>query len=416
MTINIKILFILFLSFTIIAQDENPVINHDVNRIEELRNSYNQLIDDLSNDSTQNEPIKYEKIQRFQFPEKYGYYKKGILYQSWANAQISRVGDIFLEDFKYAAVIGGIAWLIAKNKSEAFMKWSIGSFCVFFAFDLFNSKASRVKKTKLIKYEGEWVDPNISGFINCNAFWYRTSDFNYLTDWEKVQKSKSYDEWKAFVDKCPDRFIAQQTKDNLSVIYKDKANTENQITAQGLQPQVAVEEKNDSDLKGIEPPHDIRTYKGNRLSLSLDLLNFALWGPTFTGEFTVRIKGKSEAFGVLSGYRCVSWGWAAREGFGDDLKASSYTIPLAFRMYTNANENAGGGFMGLYLEFGTLKYEDDEDEIIRAYGLEIGYKFIDNGGMTVELSTVHGILEYGPRDDLIKGYFPTASIKIGFTI
>jgi hypothetical protein len=157
-------------------------------------------------------------------------------------------------------------------------------------------------------------------------------------------------------------------------------------------------------------------YKGNLFCLTFDPLNFIFSGPTITGELILQGKDKYYGFGILSGYRVVKWGWMARELLWSDLKLSSYTVPIAFRIYYNAGEKADGVFIGPYMEFGKLRYADREEEQIKAFGLEYGFKYVWDNQLTIELSIIVGRLKYGTPEDWTKMWYPAVSLKLGYTI
>ena len=81
----------------------------------------------------------------------------------------------------------------------------------------------------------------------------------------------------------------------------------------------------------------------------------------------------------------------------------------------NADDKADGGFIGPYTEFGKLRYNEGDNEYIRAFGLEYGFKYIWNSGLTIELSVIFGKLIYGTPDDWIKMWYPAFSCKMGYT-
>ncbi|MBN1597000.1 MAG: hypothetical protein JW894_01795 [Bacteroidales bacterium] len=157
-------------------------------------------------------------------------------------------------------------------------------------------------------------------------------------------------------------------------------------------------------------------YKGNLFCIGFDPLNIFLNGPTITGELTLQKKGSEFGVGILSGYRFVSMGWAAKELLWDDLKSSSHTIPIACRIYYNAWEKLDGAFVGPYMEFGKLMYPDRENEFIKAYGIEWGYKNIWDNKFTFELSVIQGILKYGTPGNWLQMYYPAVSCKFGITL
>lgn len=165
----------------------------------------------------------------------------------------------------------------------------------------------------------------------------------------------------------------------------------------------------------IRPKAELN-YKGNLFCLAIDPFNFIFSGPTVTGELTLQGKDAFIGFGILSGYRIVKWGWMARDLLWDDLLVSSYTVPLGIRIYTNTWDKTEGRFIGPYMEFGKLRYDGREDELIRAYGVEYGFKIISSSSLTFEMSVILGKLKYGTPGDWITMFYPAASIKLGITL
>ncbi|MBN2523165.1 MAG: hypothetical protein JXB24_07805 [Bacteroidales bacterium] len=242
----------------------------------------------------------------------------------------------------------------------------------------------------------------------------------------KYQAQKEHD-WIYIIDgketqeDIPALFAAKPSVNTTEVTRNNIAESTNDSPAESdsekQQYLTVMPEDSEEHINNITPQKKKAqlNYKGNLFCIAFDPINFIFSGPTVTGELTLQGKGKYVGFGILSGYRCVKWGWMARDLLWDDLEVSSYTIPIAFRIYMNADDKADGGFIGPYTEFGKLRYNEGDNEYIRAFGLEYGFKYIWNSGLTIELSVIFGKLIYGTPDDWIKMWYPALSCKMGYT-
>ena len=263
---SIKILFIyIFILFpisNITAQDSKNMADDDAAQIEKLCDQYNQMIDDDLNTNTQNDTIKYLKIQKFTFPEKFGYYRfkadktDSTLFESKTLAHLSRAGDYFVNSSGFSLVIGGIACLFSKDRYDTFKKWSIGSFCVWFPLALIVPDPAPIKKTKLIKYQGNWIDPYKAGFKSCGDYYFLINDFDFLQDWAKVRKSKNYEDWEVFLEKHRDRYVSQQTKNSLEALRESKTETERSFEENKLPEKNVVEADKDSNFIALNSDED----------------------------------------------------------------------------------------------------------------------------------------------------------------
>ncbi|MBN2104883.1 hypothetical protein JW835_12655 [bacterium] len=425
---------LLFCLTHIFAQGGNDLVkSKEATDVERLCELYNQSIEEEFKTGSPGDSAKYTKIEQFQLQEKWGYYTaKGRLFQSKTQAQLSRMGSTFIEYTLFSLGVGGVACLFSKNKGETFKNWSIGTFCIAYPIDLIVFNVSPIRKVKIIRYQGKWQDPHASGFEYYHDYWYRSNDLDYLMDWQNVRKSNDIEEWRHFFARHPDRYVFRQIRDRLLAYDEKKAKMEKQISGDKSAARTDAETGSDSDISDTKSSPDLlaeirRNTSEHSLTApeikppaglfctAFDPLGFLLSGPTLTVEFTPKANGKSLGFGIFSGYRCVKWGWMARELLWDDLKLSSYSIPIAIRLYSKNRNRPDGTFYGLYAEFGNLMYDEGEDEIIRAYGIEWGYKHIGDDGFTIELTVISGIIEYGEPDDLLKMLYPSASLRLGYS-
>lgn len=139
---------------------------------------------------------------------------------------------------------------------------------------------------------------------------------------------------------------------------------------------------------------------------------FLLVGPSIAGELTLHVKNQPVGFGLFVGYRFIKLGWLSSELLGDNSKMTSHTIPVSFRIYYK------NSYFGPYLEYGKAEYENSDDDLIRAYGIEWGKKIIDKSRFTLEISSISGLLKYGEKSDLISvNFFVPISInvRLGYT-
>ena len=236
----------------------------------------------------------------------------------------------------------------------------------------------------------------------------KQSDYNQVS-FANLEFSPDSKHWKYQAEKNSKWIYIVDGKESSSNSFEPEniaeKNEENVDTINNITEEQSGYQKKETQLN----------YKGNLFCLAFDPVNFIFSGPTLTGELTLQKYGSNTGFGIFSGYRFIKWGWMARDLLWDDLKTSSYTIPIAFRIYTNAIDKTSGRYIGPYAEFGKLRYNEGDNEYIRAFGFEYGLKYIWDNGLTFELSVIFGRLKYGTPDDWMKMWYPALSCKLGYT-
>lgn len=129
------------------------------------------------------------------------------VYSSQKNACFASIGDSFIGSIFGGIFIGGLSSLFAKDKEEAFKRWSTGTFILFFPFityDAFNS----VREKKLVRYHGEWVEPG--GLVKYESEWMKPEE-----KYEREQIKKGLVKYQGIWITPEERFEAEQTAKGL---------------------------------------------------------------------------------------------------------------------------------------------------------------------------------------------------------
>jgi hypothetical protein len=145
-----------------------------------------------------------------------------------------------------------------------------------------------------------------------------------------------------------------------------------------------------------------RPAKGSRLNtstkhifcLSLDPLGFITMGPAVTGEFLYQIKNKQVGFGLYTGLRLTNLGLASNTWLsGGSMGFFSYSVPIAIRIYPKTRYRTDGFFVGPHIEFGHTDFKDGDVNSTRAFGAELGYKWVYKSGFTLEIIDAIGLIQ-----------------------
>jgi hypothetical protein len=146
-----------------------------------------------------------------------------------------------------------------------------------------------------------------------------------------------------------------------------------------------------SSEKKINP--NARSSKNDLLFLSFDPLGFITMGPTICGEFLFQGKNSNVGFGLYTGIRITNLGLASNVLLSGGNMDMSYTVPIAVRIYPKTRNKSDGLFLGPHFEFGKSNNSDGSEEKIRAFALEIGYKWVNKNGFTLELSDAIALIQ-----------------------
>ena len=130
------------------------------------------------------------------------------------------------------------------------------------------------------------------------------------------------------------------------------------------------------------------------LFFSIDPLGFITMGPSIQGELLIQGQDVPVGFGFYSGFRLTNLGLATRLLLaGDADMGMSYTIPIGFRIYPRTKVKTDRFFFGPHAEFGRSNFPDGQDEKVRAFGAEVGYKWIFKNGFTLDVSDLIGLIQ-----------------------
>jgi hypothetical protein len=165
--------------------------------------------------------------------------------------------------------------------------------------------------------------------------------------------------------------------------------------------------------------------------ISGDPVGFLFLGPTFNVEFV-----PSPLVGITAGLRVTNLGVTSSLIYGEDLKMS-WMLFTSARFYVLPNRHGRGFFVGPRLEFGRTNWDDETYEWYgwnfrtvrytrsnktRAFGAELGYKWVWRSGFSLELADLIGLIQYKEDDDVYKDdtwhtdrfAFYLLSVKVGF--
>jgi hypothetical protein len=78
---------------------------------------------------------------------------------------------------------------------------------------------------------------------------------------------------------------------------------------------------------------------------------------------------------------------------GSGSMTSSYTIPIGARVYVLPSTRADGFFIGPHVEFGTSNFENKRSRGVRAFGADLGYKWVFESGFSLELCDGIGLIQ-----------------------
>lgn len=152
----------------------------------------------------------------------------------------------------------------------------------------------------------------------------------------------------------------------------------------------------------------LRTSKDDIFQFSVDPLGFVSMGPSITGEFLIQGNDRTFGFGIITGIRVTNLGLALNLLMGGGNKKLSYTIPLAIKFYPITRNIADRFFVGPHVEYGASNFKDGSKSRIRAFGLEIGYKWVFQSGFTLELVDLIGLIQ---EKDLAYSYTSITSFS-----
>jgi hypothetical protein len=168
--------------------------------------------------------------------------------------------------------------------------------------------------------------------------------------------------------------------------YKNKQHLNSYLPIEKV---LSYETINTINNKNIE----MSSRKNDFLFLAFDPLGLVTMGPDICGEFLVQAKSSSVGFGFYTGIRITNLGLASNLVISGGSLKMSYSIPLAARIYTKARNKSDGFFIGPHVEFGRSNFTDNRQNKIRAFGGELGYKWVKSNGFSIELSDVIGVLQ-----------------------
>jgi len=150
-----------------------------------------------------------------------------------------------------------------------------------------------------------------------------------------------------------------------------------------------------------------RSSQNDLLFLSFDPLGFITMGPTICGEFLIQGQNSSVGFGFYTGIRITNLGLASNILLSNGGMDMSYTVPLVVRIYPKTRNKSDGFFLGPHVEFGKTNFKDGYENKIRAFALEIGYKWVKHNGFTIELADAIGLIQNKNQIMTYDGFYST---------
>jgi hypothetical protein len=127
---------------------------------------------------------------------------------------------------------------------------------------------------------------------------------------------------------------------------------------------------------------------------SFDPLGFITLGPAIYGEVLIQQTNSNIGFGFYAGCRMANLGLATNTILGGNgTMNASFTFPLGVRVYINTRTKADGVFFGPHVEFGQSNFENSRSKGVRAFGADVGYKWVYETGFVLEICDAIGIVQ-----------------------
>jgi hypothetical protein len=138
---------------------------------------------------------------------------------------------------------------------------------------------------------------------------------------------------------------------------------------------------------------NIRSSSNDIVLFTFDPLGFITMGPSICSEILLQGKNSSVGFGIYTGIRITNLGLASNLLLSEGTMEMSYTVPLAARIYTKTRNKGDGFFIGPHVEFGKTHFKGGGLNKIRAFAGELGYKWVQKNGFTLEISDAIGVIQ-----------------------
>jgi hypothetical protein len=127
--------------------------------------------------------------------------------------------------------------------------------------------------------------------------------------------------------------------------------------------------------------------------ITFDPLGFIAMGPTIYSEWLIQKKGSRVGLGIYHGLRITNLGLATYLLLGASEMKMSFTIPLGLRLYPNPRCKADGFFFGPHFEYGRTYFQDGDENQIRAFAADLGYKWVFKNRFTLEFNYGIGLIQ-----------------------
>jgi len=187
-----------------------------------------------------------------------------------------------------------------------------------------------------------------------------------------------------------DSILCKITKVDSTKVYFDFVRNSKQFSSFLNKKDIASFEY---DVLSKKSEANIRTSKNNLFILTADPIGFITFGPSISGELLMLDKEKSSGVGLFAGFRLTNLGIASYTLLGAGDMNTSFVYQFAFRYYPKIRNVSDGFFLGPHIEFGTSNFTDGDKTKIRAFGGEIGYKWVHKSGFDIELVDCVGLIQ-----------------------
>ncbi|MBN1182519.1 MAG: hypothetical protein JXB49_09555 [Bacteroidales bacterium] len=128
-------------------------------------------------------------------------------------------------------------------------------------------------------------------------------------------------------------------------------------------------------------------------ALTVDPIGAITMGPSVMGEILIPLENAPVDFGILGGYRMAKLGWAANNVISDGSLDKAYTIPISIRVYILPKTHTDGLYLGHRNEFGNSFLDNGQEIKLRAFGVDLGYKWVFNNRFTLDISDTFGVIK-----------------------
>ncbi|MBN1559116.1 hypothetical protein JW998_02620 [candidate division KSB1 bacterium] len=220
-------------------------------------------------------------LQKIDLEEKDGYYfdegywlntftKKPEIYYSLSKTLLIGTKDSFLYSSMAVITFGGLAALLGAKKDT--WKVAAGVFTIYFPITTTVNLRS-IKKKTIVRYQGNWKDPDQLGLYKYKEHWISKAEFCYLS-WMGAKKLNTKEAYEEYLANFPIGDSSAVAREKLNQISSLRMGNKNSIKIQGPSKVLVIEkfflnnEECDDSFLNLRIPRQVKN------SLEIDKQNF----------------------------------------------------------------------------------------------------------------------------------------------